>query len=165
MNGLSGLFLYCTLFAAVWTWCLVMILERRDSKYRQSGTSFADAFPAAGGAGVFVFISNVLVMLFRQSGALYYDIALVTALAGFGLYRETGYRSRARSSSRGLKAEVRLLEIQIKKDPLNAAYFARLSELLEKLGEKGKALEAARRTAELEPTVKNFWRVKHLEDN
>jgi cytochrome c-type biogenesis protein CcmH/NrfG len=63
------------------------------------------------------------------------------------------------------RAEIRLLQIYIAKDPANAAYFGRLGQLYEKLGEKAQALEAARMAEKLEPTERNRCRIKHLEED
>jgi cytochrome c-type biogenesis protein CcmH/NrfG len=61
------------------------------------------------------------------------------------------------------RAEIRLLETHISKDPSNAAYFGRVSELYEVLGKKEQALEAARMAEKLEPTARNRYRVEALE--
>ncbi len=161
---LLGILIYCTLFALLWTWGLVWVLERREKKYRQGNHSFTDAFLAGAFFLVFVYISNIAVLVRWPRAALLYDVALVTGLAGFGLYRETRYRAAAALVRRRQKAEVRLLEHHISKDPSNAAWYERLSEVYEKLGEKERALETARLAAKLEPTVRNAWRVKHLEE-
>lgn len=159
-----GVLVYCTVFALLWAGGLVWVLERKEKKYLLGGLSFTDAFLAGSFFLIVVYVSNIVVILRWPRFAFFYDIALVTGLAGFGLYRETGYKARAALHSRRLRAEVRLLEHHVSRDPSNAAYLERLSELYEALGDPKQALEAARLAARLEPTVRNSWRVKHLEE-
>jgi hypothetical protein len=162
LNNIVGIILFCALFSAAWTWALVWIIERKENGYAQGALSFSDAFLVGAFALIFIYLTNFICLFAWPDRVVYYDLALATALAGFGLYRETLYKARASAGSRKLKAEARRLEAQIKKEPLNAAYFERLSEVLEKLGKKRKAAEAARHAAELDPTVRNSLRVKHL---
>ncbi len=159
-----SLIIYCTVFALAYAWALVWILERKEKKYLQGSISFTDAFLVGAFIIIFVYFSNIVVLMRWPRSALTYDIILVTALAAFGTYRETFYKARSRKTGTRRRAEARLLEIHIAKDPDNPAYYERLSEVYEKLGEKEKALAAARRAAELDPAVKNTWRVKQLED-
>ncbi len=160
----SVIIIYCTVFTLVYTWALVWILERKEKEYGQGSISFTDAFMIGAFVVIFVYFSNIVVVMRWTRSAFIYDLALVTGLAAFGVYRETSYKARAGRGSRRLRAEARLMEGYIAKDPVNAAYFERLSEVREKLGEKDKALAAARRAAELDPIVKNTWRVKQLEE-
>ena len=155
---------YCTVFALAYVWALVWILERKEKKYGQGSVSFTDAFSVGACATIFVYFSNIVFFMRWPRSAFGYDVALVTALAAFGAYRETGYRARALKVNRRRRAEARLLERYTARDPANAAYFERLSEVYEKLGEKEKALGAARTAARLDPAVKNAWRVKMLEE-
>ncbi|MCM2267325.1 MAG: hypothetical protein NDI60_06045 [Elusimicrobiales bacterium] len=162
---LLGIILYCTVFALAWAWGLVWILERREKKYLQGSLSFTDAFLAGSFFLVFVYISNIVVLVRWPRYAFVYDILLTTALAGFMLYKESRYRALAALRTRRQHAEVRLLELHLKKDPGNASYYERLSEVHEKLGNREQALETARMAAKLEPTVRNTWRLKNLEGN
>jgi hypothetical protein len=164
-GALVWVVVYCTVFSLLWAWGLVWILERKEKKYLQGSLSFTDAFLAGSFFLVAVYISNLVVLVRWQRFGIFYNIALVTALAGFMLYRETGYKAMAAMRKRRLRAEVRLLEFHLKKDASNAAYYERLSELYEELGERRAALETARLGAKLEPTMRNSWRVKHLEEN
>ena len=159
-----GIIIYCTVFTLVYAWALVWILERKEKKYRQGSISFTDAFMVGAFVLIFVYFSNIVVLMRWTRSAFIYDIALITGLAAFGVIRETSYKARAGKVNRRLRAEARLMEGYLAKDPVNAAYFERLSEVREKLGEKEKALAAARRAAELDPIVKNTWRVKQLEE-
>lgn len=159
-----GIVIYCTLFTLAFAWGLVWVLERKDKKYRQGLISFTDAFSVGSVTIIFVYFSNIVVFMRWPRSALAYDVALVTGLAAFGIYRETSYRARARKGNRRLRAEARLLEWHLSKDPANAGWFERLSEIYEKLGEKEKALTAAKMAAKLDPTVRNDWRVKMLEE-
>jgi len=159
-----GIIVYCTLFTLAFAWALVWVLERKDKKYRQGSISFTDAFSVGSVVIVFVYFSNIVVFMRWPRSALVYDILLVTCLAAFGIYRETSYKVRARKADRRLRAEARLLEWHLSKDPANAAWLERLSEVYEKLGEKEKALAAARLAAKLDPAVRNAWRVKTLEE-
>lgn len=156
---------YCTVFALLWAWGLVWILERKEKKYREGRVNFTDAFLAGSFCLVFVYISNIVVLVRWPRAGILYEAALVTALAGFMFYRESGYKARAALRLHRLRAEVRLLETHLAKDPANASYHERLSELHETLGDKARALENARLAAKLEPTVRNAWRVKNLEGN
>jgi hypothetical protein len=160
--GIFGIVTFCALFSAAWVWALVWILERGDKKYRQNTVSFADTFLVGALAAIFIYLINFTLLLAMPDRVFHYDILLATGLAGFGLYRETVYKARAAGRLRRLRAEARLLETHIKRDPGNAAYFERLSEVMEKLGEKEKAAEAAVMAARLAPTVKNLQRAKNL---
>jgi len=161
--GLLAILAYCTVFSLAYAWALVWILERKEKKYRQGTVSFTDAFIVGALVIMLVYISNIVVLIRWGSSALVYDLALIAALAGFGTYKETRYKFRAAKTAHRQRAEIRLLEHHIKQDPANAAYFERLSEVYEKLGENRKALEAARMALELHPDVRNSWRVKQLE--
>ena len=159
-----GIIVYCTLFTLAFAWALVWVLERKEKKYGQGSISFTDAFSVGSAAIIFVYFSNIVVFMRWPRSALAYDIALLTCLAAFGVYRETSYKVRARKGNRRLRAEARLLERHLSKDPANAAWFERLGEVYEKLGEKEKALTAARMAVKLDPAVRNAWRVKTLEE-
>lgn len=161
---LIGAILYAGAFAAAYAWALTWILERRESKYGQGTLHSADALGAGLYVFAFVFFSNLLIVATKPAYAGLYAGALITALAGFCLYKESVYKMRARRVKRRRRAEVRLLEKYISRDPGNASYYERLSEVHENLGDKKEALKAARMAAELEPTVGNHWRVKELED-
>lgn len=161
--GLLGIVIYCTLFSLAYAWTLVWILERKDKKYRQGTVSFTDALLPASLVIILVYVSNIVVLVRWGGSAALYDIALIAALAGFCVYKETRYKFRAAKVNHRQRAEVRLLEYHITKDPSNAAYFERLSEVYEKLGDKEKAMAAARRATEIAPDVRNTWRVKQLE--
>ncbi len=155
---------YCVVFALAYAWALVWILERKEKRYGQGSFSFTDAFLAAALTGMMVYFTNTIAIMAWPGSALFYDLVLLAGLGAFGLYRETSYKTRAARVSRRQRAEARLLERHIKNDPANAAYFERLSEVYEKLGEKEKALAAARMAARLDPAVRNTWRVKMLEE-
>lgn len=161
--GVLAIVIYCTLFCLAYTWTLVWILERREKKYRQGTFAFTDAFIVGALAGIFVYISNIVAIMRWGGSAFLYDVVLITALAAFGTYKETRYKARAGKVTRRQRAEVRLLEYHINKDPANAAYYERLSEVQEKLGNKENALAAAKRAAEIHPDVKIAWRIKQLE--
>lgn len=162
--GLLGIVVYCTLFSLAYAWTLVWILERKDKKYRQGTVQFTDAFLSGALVIVFVYISNIVVLVRWGGAAAAYDAALAAALAGFCVYKETGYKLRAAKVAHRQRAEIRLLEYHLTRDPANAAYCERLSELYEKLGDPEKALAAARQAAKLHPDVNNAWRVKRLEE-
>lgn len=161
--GLLGIVVYCSLFALAYAWTLVWILERKEKKYRQGITSFTDALLPGSLVIVFVYISNIVALMRWGSSAALYDMALIAAMAGFCVYKETRYKLRAAKVDHRRRAEVRLLEYHITKDPANAAYFERLSEVYEKLGEREKALAAARHATKIAPDVRNTWRIKQLE--
>jgi cytochrome c-type biogenesis protein CcmH/NrfG len=165
LHSIFGIVVFSVLFSAAWVWALVWILERGDRTYRQNTVSFADTFLAGAIAAIFVYLLNFFALVLRPDRVVYYDILLSTALTGFGLYRETVYKARAAARGRRLRAEARLIENHLRKDPANAAWFERLSEVREKLGERERALWAARKAAELAPTVRNAGRVKHLGRN
>lgn len=156
--------IYCTVYAVAWTGALIWILERRERKYRQGDHSFTDAFIIGSMALIFVYFSNIVVLIRWPRAALGYGVLLATALSGFGLYRETIYRARAGAAQDRVNAEIRELAAQVQRDPSNPVWFERLSELYEKMGQKERALEAARRAAALDPGVRNAWRLKHLEE-
>ncbi len=155
---------YCIFFALAYAWALVWILERKEKKYGQGSFSFTDAFLVASLLGMMVYFTNTIVIMAWPGSALFYNLALLAGLGAFGIYRETAYKARAAKAARRQRAEARLLERHVKNDPANAAYFERLSEVYEKLGEKEKALEAARMAARLDPAVRNAWRVRMLEE-
>lgn len=159
-----GIIIYCTVFALAYTWALVWILERKEKRYGQGSISFTDAFSVGAFTVIFVYFSNIMVLIRWPRSAYLYDLALITALAGFGVYKETLYKARAAKVRHRQRAEVRLLEGHIAKDPANAAYFERLSEVYEKLGEQEDALTAAKMAVKLDPAVRNTWRVKQLEE-
>lgn len=156
---------YSTLFALAYSWVLVWILERREKKYGQGALSFSDAFLTGSVSLFLVYISNFAVLIMRPSSAASFNVLLVTALAGFCLYKESTYKLQQKRIDHRRRAEIRLLNIYIAKDPANAAYFGRLSDLHTRLGEKAQALEAARMAAKLEPTERNRWRVKQLSED
>lgn len=153
---------YSTLFALAYSWVLVWILERREKKYGQGALSFSDAFLTGSVSLFLVYISNFTVLMMRPSSAGSFNVLLVTALAGFCFYKESTYKLQQKRIAHRWRAEVRLLNIYISKDPANAAYFGRLSDLYARLGEKDRALEAARMAEKLEPTERNRWRLKQL---
>ncbi len=161
---LIGIIIYAGAFAAAYAWALTWILERRDRKYGQGQVSSADSLAAGLYVFTFVFFSNLVIVSAKHAYSGLYAAALITVLAGFCLYKETVYKARARRVTRRRRAEVRLLEHHLARDPGNASYYERLSEVHESLGDKAKALEAARMAAKLEPTVRNHWRLKHLEE-
>lgn len=156
---------YSTLFALAYSWVLVWILERREKKYGQGALSFSDAFLAGSVSLFLVYIANFAVLMLRPASAGSFNVLLVTALAGFCLYKESTYKLQEKRIAHRWRAEVRLLNIYISKDPANAAYFGRLSDLHSKLGEKDRALEAARMAEKLEPTERNRWRIKQLNED
>lgn len=156
---------YSAAFALAYAWVLVWVLERRDKKYRQGDAAFSDTFLAGSITLVLTFLSNVLVLLAWPLSAATYNVGLVTALAGFCLYRESLYKLEAKKIEHRRRAELRLLRIYIARDPANAAYFTRLSVLHERLGEKKDALEAALMAEKLEPTERNRWRIKQLRED
>ena len=160
--ALFAVILYCTLFAVGYAWAVAWIMERRDKKYRQGNTSFTDAFMIGAIVLLVVYISNIIVLLRWPSSALMYDLVLLAGLGAFSGFRELLYRGRDTQSRRKLKAEARLLERYLKKDPGNAALFERASVIYEELGERELAIEAARAAAELDPTVRNSWRFREL---
>jgi tetratricopeptide (TPR) repeat protein len=159
---LFAILIYGVLFAGLYAWGVVWILERRDRKYRQGTTVFTDAFLTGSWVLLSVYISNIIVMLRWPSSAVTYDLVLLAGLAAFAGYRELLYRGLHSEVRRKLRAEARLLEQYMKKDPGNAALWERASEIYEELGEHGKAVEAARAAAELDPTVRNSWRFRTL---
>ncbi|OIO05070.1 MAG: hypothetical protein COX65_00880 [Elusimicrobia bacterium CG_4_10_14_0_2_um_filter_56_8] len=159
-----AIIIYCTVFALAYAWALVWILERKEKRYGQGSISFTDAFVVGSFVIILVYLSNIVVLIAWTRYAFLYDLGLITCLAAFIAYRETAYKARAARKKRRLRAEARLLERYIKKDPSNTAYLERLSEVYEKTGEFKKALAAARLAAKLDPAVKNTWRVKQLEE-
>lgn len=156
---------FSTFFALAYSWVLVWILERREKKYGQGALSFSDAFLAGSATLVLVYLSNIFVFIIWPHSAASFNVLLVTALAGFCLYKESTYKLQQKRIAHRWRAEVRLLNIYISKDPANAAYFGRLSDLHCKLGEKDRALEAARMAEKLEPTERNRWRIKQLNED
>lgn len=155
---------YSAIFAVVYSWLVVWIIERREKKYGQGTLMFSDAFLAGSLTLFSVFISNMLVFVTWPRSAASFNVFLVTALAGFCLYRESVYKLDAKRIERRLRAEVRLLNIYISKDPSNTAYYGRLCDVYAKLGDKRSALEAARMAFKLEPTVRNRLRVEQLQE-
>lgn len=156
---------YSTFFALAYSWVLVWILERREKKYGQGALSFSDAFLAGSVTLVLVYLSNLFVFIIWPRSAASFNVLLVTLLAGFCFYKESAYKLQQKRIAHRWRAEVRLLNIYISKDPANAAYFGRLSDLHCKLGEKDRALEAARMAERLEPTERNRWRIKQLNED
>jgi len=156
---------YCTLFALTYAWALVSIIERGEKKYRQSPVSFNDSLLAGSFILLAVFISNIAIMIKAPRNALFYNLALLTGLLGYMIYREAGYRRLESGRDRNLRTEMRVIDHHSANDPSNAVFFERASEIFEKLGELDNALEAARRAAKLGPTVHNLWRLKHLEED
>jgi len=155
---------YSTVFALVYSWVVVWIIERREKKYGQGTILFSDAFLAGSVTLVFVYLANILVFVMWPRSAATFNVFLVTALAGFCLYRESVYQLDAKKIRHRLLAEVRLVNIYICKDPANAAYYGRLCDIYAKLGEKGPALEAARMANKLEPTTRNRLRIQQLQE-
>lgn len=161
--GLLAIIIYCTVFCLAYAWTLVWILERKEKKYGQGAVSFTDGFVIGSFVVIFVYLSNIVVLIRWGGSAFLYDVALVAALAGFGVYKESRYKLRAAKVAHRRRAEARLLEHHLKKDPANAACYERLSEVYEKLGENGRAAAAARRAVEIAPDTRNAWRLKQLE--
>ena len=153
---------YSTVFALVYSWVVVWIIERREKKYGQGTIMFSDAFLTGSVTLIFVYLSNILVFVMWPGSAATFNVFLVTALAGFCLYRESVYQFNAKKIQPRLRAEVRLVNIYISKDPANAAYYGRLCDIHAKLGEKALALEAARMANKLEPTARNRVRIEQL---
>ncbi len=160
---LIQILVYATVFALLYSWVLVWILERREKVYGQGALSFSDAFLAGSVTLILVYLANIMVLAMWPRSALSFNVGLVTALAGFCLYKESTYKLEARRIERRRRAEVRLLNIYIAKDPSNAAYYTTLSRLYERLGEKEQALEAAKMALKLEPTARNRCRIEELE--
>ena len=160
--ALFGVIIYGTLFAVGYAWAVAWILERKDRKYRQGATSFTDAFIVGTFVLLFVYITNIIVLVRWPSSAINYDLVLLAALAAFSAYKELLYRGGDNSLRKRLRAEARLLERYMKNDPGNAALFERASEIYEELGEREKAIESARAAATLDPTVRNSWRFREL---
>ncbi|HAT72173.1 MAG TPA: hypothetical protein DCS63_05095 [Elusimicrobia bacterium] len=160
---LLWIIVYCTVFALAWAWALVWVIEREDKTFMHGTISFADAFLVGAFSLIFVYISNIIVIIRWPRSAFLYDLLLVTGLAGFGLYKETVYKTRAVLSWKRLRDEALALEWNITKDPANGAYYERLSEVYEKMGKTRRALEAAREAEKLGPSVKNALRIKYLE--
>ncbi|OGR78847.1 MAG: hypothetical protein A2X32_08340 [Elusimicrobia bacterium GWC2_64_44] len=155
---------YCTAFALVYSWIVVWIIERREKKYGQGTIMFSDAFLAGSLTLFCVLISNLLVFVMWPTSAASFNVFLVTLLAGFCLYRESVYQLDAKKIRHRLRAEARLVNIYISKDPANAAYYGRLCDIYAKLGEKAPALEAARMANKLEPTARNRVRIQQLQE-
>lgn len=162
---MMSILLYATVYALLYAGVLVWILERRGRKYGQGPLTFPEALVAGSLVLVVVYFINIIVLLTRPGAAAAFNLGLTGALAAFCLFREAGYRRRAKKYLRRQRAEARLMRVYLKKDPGNGACHERLSELYEKLGEKDKALESARSAVKLDPSVKNVWRVKQLEEN
>ena len=160
---LLRIIVYCTGFALVWTWALVWVIEREDKTFMHGTISFADAFLVGAFSLIFVYISNIVVFLRWPRSAFFYDLLLVTGLAGFGLYKETVYKTRAALRWKRLRDEALALERNIAKDTGNGACYERLSEVYERLGKIRLAIEAAREAERLGPSVKNALRIKYLE--
>lgn len=156
---------YSTVFAILFSWVVVWVIERREKKYGLGTVQFSDAFLAGSVTLVFVYLANTLVFALWPLSALRFNVFLVTALAGFCLYKESAYQLDARKIRHRLRAEIRLVNIYISKDPSNTAYYGRLCDIYAKLGEKGNALEAARMACKLEPTARNRLRVEQLEES
>lgn len=157
--------LYATLYALFYAGVLLWILERRGKKYGQGALSFPEALAAGSLVLIVVYFFNIVVLLTRPCSAVTYNLLLTAALAAFCLYKEAGYRRQAKKYLRRQRAEARLMEIYARKDPRNGACHERLSELYEKLGEKDRALQEARSAAQLDPSVRNQWRIKQLEED
>ncbi|MHB0995909.1 MAG: hypothetical protein ACYC2I_06020 [Elusimicrobiales bacterium] len=160
--ALLAVLVYGLLFALVYAWAVVWLLERRDRRFRQGAASFTDAFLPGAFVLIFVYIANIVVLVHWPSSAVMFDLTLLGGLAAFAAYRELLYRTHHRAGNKKLRAEARLLERHMKRDPGNAALFERASEVYEELGERALAVEAARIAAELDPTVRNSWRFREL---
>ena len=93
------------------------------------------------------------------------DYGVLAALSRLGQrVHEFHYIGLVRDRHR-LRAEIRLINIYISKDPSNTAYYGRLCDVYAKLGEKKNALEAARMAYKLEPTARNKVRIEQLEES
>lgn len=156
---------YALIFSVACSGTVVWILERREKKYGLGGISMSDAFLAAAAFLIFVYLSTLVVLLRWPGYGGTFSVLVITALAGFCLYRESIYKLQQRKLDHRDQAEVRLMLTHIAKDPGNSAYFMRLSELYEKLGNKKQAIEAAEMVFKLEPTERNRFRLKHLEED
>jgi hypothetical protein len=155
---------YSTVFAIVYSWVVVWIIERREKKYGQGTSQFSDAFLTGSFTLITVYLSNILVFFMWPTSAASFNVLLITVLAAFCLYRESVYQLDAKKIRRRLFAEARLVNIYISKDPSNAAYYGRLCDIYAKLGEKAPALEAARMANKLEPTARNRVRIEQLQE-
>ncbi|MDA8130651.1 MAG: tetratricopeptide repeat protein [Elusimicrobia bacterium] len=155
---------FSAVFSLVYAWVVVWILERREKKYGQGLPNFTDAFIAGAFSLIFAYLSNIIVIMRWPESTARFNVLLITVLAGFCLYRESMYKLAQKKADHRRRAEIRLLQIHISKDPANAAYFCRLAEVYERLGEKDQALEAARMAAKLEPTERNRCKIKQLDE-
>lgn len=151
------------LFAVAFAWTLVWVIERREKKYGLSGPALSDAFLAGALALFFAFLGGVAAMVLWPRHYGTFVVGAATALSGFCLYRESLYKLERRRVTHRLRAEVRLLNMHISKDPSNAAYYVRLAELGEKLGDRPTAAGAAAMAFKLEPTVRNRLRLEQLQ--
>ncbi len=163
MKTILWIIIYSAIFAMASAWALVWILERKDKRYGQGGTSFTDAAPVGAFFMATIFISDVVALLNSPGAAVFYNLALIAGLGFFMLWRESGYRARENLIKKKLRIEIRVLEKHALIDPSNAALHERLSEIHERLGEKEKAMESARLASKLDPNVRNSWRIKDLE--
>lgn len=157
-----GILAFNGLFAVAFSWALVWAIERREKKYGLAGPSLSDAFLAGALSLFFSFLGGVSVMFLWPRLYSTFVVGACTALAGYCLYRESLYKLERRRIDHRLRAEVRLINIHISKDPSNAAYYHRLTDLYEKLGDARQALQAAEMALKLEPTVRNHLRADHL---
>ena len=99
MMKMFRLILYCAFFALACAGAVVWILERRDKKYGQGAASFTDAFPAGAAVLVFVFLSDLFLLLKSARMAAFYDLLLAAGLLIFILRREAGYKARAKAKT------------------------------------------------------------------
>jgi hypothetical protein len=155
---------YSTVFAAAYAAAMVWITERKDKTYRQGIKSFSDCFLLGAFWLLLTWGINLAVLFTSPGKAITCNIAMLTFLAGYMLYKETRYKLREAGVKKNMRIEMRVLSHHSANDPANAMYFERASELFEKLGETENAAAAARRAVKLDPTVRNTWRLEQLED-
>lgn len=156
--------LFCFLSGLAFSGAALRVLGRKAKVRHRGKASFPDAFLAGSVTFTLVYILNRLAFPARPKATAAANLLLLAGILLFPLVRKKLRRLKPRLVKKHpLQDEAAALERMFERDPLNAFCLEKLSELYEKMGEHDKALEAARRAAGLDPTVKNKWRAEDLE--
>ncbi len=159
--------MFCAVSGLAFSGAVIRILAKKARRLRRQSTPFSHAFLTGAVTFSFVYFINRLSFPLRPKATIAVNLALLAGIFFFRVLRKKIrrlYRRRPKiEKNPHLRAEAAALEQMLKRDPLNAFCFEKLSEIYEKMGDRSRALEAAYAASRLDPTMKNQWRVEDLE--
>jgi tetratricopeptide (TPR) repeat protein len=163
--------LYIYVFALIFTAIIVSTLERGRKKYGLGGANRISPLRdlnifilAILLFGVTSLANAVLGAVLRPPAFVLLQVLLAGGALLFALVMEARYLSEARWYRSEMLVEIAALRKELDKDPLNAAYLERLSELYKKIGDMKAALSCAEKAYALDPDEPNRWKVENLKE-